>query len=45
MSDPNSSKFAYEYPLLIKQILISGISTNSNQEIISGKKERFTYTN
>ena len=43
MSDPNSSKFAYEYPLLIKQILISGISTNSNQEIISGKKQKFNY--
>ena len=43
MSDPHSSKFAYEYPLLIKKILTSGVSTNPEQEIISGLNKRYNY--
>ena len=43
MNDPYASNFAYNYPLLIKNILSFPLQFNENQEIVSINETRFDY--
>lgn len=39
-----SADNAYQYPLLIKNLLVSGPRYNPDQEIVYGKRSKYTYT-
>ena len=43
ISDPRKVSGAYEYPLLIRQILQSALAGAPGQEIVSGGRKRYTY--
>jgi len=43
MKDPYASNFAYDYPLLIKNIISFPLQFNSNQEIVSINDTRLDY--
>ena len=43
MIQPTASEFAYQYPLLIKSILSTGVTRSPNQEIVSGNIRRYNY--
>lgn len=39
-----SAQNAYEYPLLIKNLLVSGPRYNPDQEIVYANRSKYTYT-
>ncbi len=43
MTDPNLLNSYYNYPLLIKQLLVSPLAWNPQQEIISGLNTKYNY--
>ncbi|MBX2869876.1 MAG: fatty acid--CoA ligase [Acidiferrobacterales bacterium] len=43
MIQSTAAEFAYQYPLLIKSILATGVTRSPNQEIVSGNIRRYSY--